>query len=194
MGRVLKAGNGVDKMGFIIGILYIIIVAATVVIILRRKNIKIEGEEFCIRESRITAFLGIALWIEGGVIAYYSIRVPERVFLNNNSMVNVCIFMAASVLLGSGMMLYTFVKRIVFTQNELILVNLLGELTRIGWNNIRGVSRTNGKRLAFQDKDKTRIVVGGNSKMMKKALKTIHIKVPKYVDSTEIQKLETALR
>lgn len=194
MGRVLKAGNGVDKMGFIIGILYIIIVAATVVIILRKKNIKVEGQEFCISESRITAFLGIALWIEGGVIAYYSITVPERLFLNNNSMVNVCIFMAASVLLGSGMMLYTFVKRIVFTQNELILVNLLGELTRIGWNNIRGVSRTNGKRLAFQDKDKTRIVVGGNRKMMKKALKTIHIRVPKYVDSTEIQKLETALR
>lgn len=190
----MKAGNGVDKMGFIIGILYIIIVAATVVIILRKKNIKIKGEEFCIRESRITAFLGIALWIEGGVIAYYSITVPERIFLNNNSIVNVCIFMAASVLLGSGMMLYTFVKRIVFTQNELILVNLLGELTRIGWNNIRGVSRTNGKRLAFQDKDKTRIVVGGNSKMMKKALKTIHIKVPKYVDSTEIQKLATTLR
>ncbi|HAX50455.1 hypothetical protein [Muricomes intestini] len=189
----MKAGNEVNKMGLIIGTFYIIILAVTIVIIIQKKNIKIEGEEFCIRENKITAFLGIALWIESGIIAYYSITFPERLFLNNNSIINVCIFMAASVLLGSGMMLYTFVKRIVFTKNELILVNLLGQLTRIGWNNIRGVSQTNGKRLAFQDKDRTKIVVGGNRNMMKRAFKKIYTRIPKFVDNTEIQKLETTL-
>ncbi len=181
-------------MGYIIGLIYIIIIGATVVMILQKKDVQIEGEEFCIRESKITAFLGMALWLEGGVIVFYALTVPERLFLNRNSLINVGIFMAASVLLGSGMMLYTFVKRITFTQNELVLVNPLGETTRIAWSNIRGVSSSNGKRLVFQDKEKTRIVVGGNRSMMKDAVNTISKRIPKYVDSTDVQKLMTALK
>lgn len=150
-------------------VLYVIVVIATLaVIIAKRVKTKQAGELFRLKEINMTAVLGFLLWIEAGTILGCALWQPESIITSNTAKWNLYIFLLLSILLGSFMLLYYFVKCDIILENGVIGVSVTGKQTTLDWKEVWDVSLFNGKRLVMQDKGSTKkIVVGGEKKVYK---------------------------
>ncbi len=181
-------------MIMLICVLYAFLVVATFFIAFTRRSAPEAGEELRIREHWMTILLGAALWAEAGVLLFYAVTQPEAVFHSQNTVINTCIFLALSAVLGSGMILYGTVKCILVTKEHIVSVNLLGQRTTIAWNQISAVQQTAGKRMTLQDKNGEKISVGGNRAIFRSFVALASQRVPAVVAGDTIANLKTALK
>lgn len=179
-------------MNIIISIVYGIVVIATLCLVFWKGTDKVSTGQ-CLKENILTGLLGLALWLEGGIIVYYAITRSKYLFTNDNAKINTLIFIALSLLLGSAMVLYATVKKVYIQNEKVVYIDLFGRVSEMNYDDIKKVYKSTGKRLAVENKAGDKIVVGGQRKQLKKALKTIHSKLPKYIDLAGLKELELSL-
>lgn len=174
-------------------VLYAVVLLATAGIILLRRPKKAEGAKFTIQEIPMTAGLGLFLWLEAGVILYYWYTVPERLVLSRNSQINVCIFLLLSALLGSGLLLYYFVKRIIVSESGVTYVDLFGRTEFLQWEKITSVKQSSGKRMVLEGGE-TKFTVGGNRKGVIQFVKYAAGKIPPIAGDDVLRNMKKALK
>lgn len=171
---------GERAMLILIGILFILVVAATLILIATRRPKKEQpGELFRIREISITSLLGLMLWLEAGFILYYGIMMPERLITSSQAEINVYIFLILSILAGAFMLLYYFVKCAIVTKDGVIGISPLGEKTVLKWKEVASLKLNTGKRLTLINKEATKkITVGGEQASYKNFLRIACKEIP----------------
>jgi|GEM_PF-677147 len=160
----------------------VLMVAACLIFILLRRHKPQHGDLLILRETGMTAVLGIALWLEVLIILYFAVMMPERILVDDNSRINTAIFMLLGAAVGSAAMLYAFVKCIVVREKELIGINSFGRQTSLKWAEIKTVSATPGKRLTISDAQSKSMKIGGESKSFQKFLQLAIEKLPPEID------------
>lgn len=136
-------------------------------------------ETLRVKEISVTALLGAMLWLEAGTILYYGFTEPEHLITSGRAWINMLIFLTLSILAGSFMLLYYFVKCIILTEDGVTGVSWSGKRTVLSWAEIDGLSLGQGKRLTLSSsKTGERIVVGGEKGEYKEAVKVIFQKLP----------------
>lgn len=173
--------------------LYAVVLLATVGIIVLRRPKNSPDAKFTIREIPMTAVLGLFLWLEAGVILYYWYTVPERLVRSRNSQINVCIFLSLSALLGSGLLLYYFVKRVIVSENGVTYVDLFGRSEFMQWEKITSVKQSSGKRMVLEGGG-MKFTVGGNRKGVIRFVKYATGKIPPIAGDDVLRNMKKALK
>jgi len=166
----------------------LMVVACLIFILLRRRKPQ-PGDLLILRETGMTAVLGIALWLEVLIILYFAVMMPERILVDDNSRINTAIFMLLGAVVGSAAMLYAFVKCIVVREKELIEINSFGGQTTLEWAEIKSVSAPMGKRLTITDAQSKSMKIGGESKGLQKFLQLAIEKLPPEIDRKPLQSM-----
>jgi hypothetical protein len=150
---------------------------ATLGLILLRRR-KSDGREvFRVRETVLTVALGILLWAEVLVIAYFGYFLPEQLFTNANTRINVVIFLIMATGLGSVALLYYFVKCIIVEEDTVRYIDIVGNCKSLKWADIRGLTKRSGKRLLLNGPDGNAIRVGGEAQAFQKFLRYAEKKI-----------------
>jgi hypothetical protein len=155
-------------MSGIIIVLYGAVVILTLILTALWRVKPQEQELFRIKETPLTAVFGFLLWAECGIIMYYNLTSPEHLGTGQNVQINAWIFIAVSALLGSGVILYYFVKTIIVKEDGFIYVSILGKSTEMKWNDVHEVSRIHTKRIILKTRGGIKITIGGDIKNYKK--------------------------
>lgn len=160
-------------MLILIGSFFLIIILATLALIaFRGVRTQQSGERFRIREISLTALLGAMLWLEAAFILYYGLTVPERIITSARAEINVYIFLFLSIIGGSFMLLYYFVKCCIVTDDGIIGISPFGKKTVLKWKEVASLQLGVGKRLTLISKEATKkITVGGEQSSYKNFLR-----------------------
>lgn len=169
------------------------LVLITGFLLLTRRHKARPGELLTFRETPLTGLLGLALWTEAGILLYYAIARPERLLTSRNAEINTVIFLAASLLLGAVMVLYSTVKCTVVRDEGLTVYNLLGRAETLAWDEIDEVQRTAGKRIILKAGRK-KVTVGGDREKFKTFVRIASEKIDRSVGSSVFSSLKAALR
>lgn len=149
-----------------------------VINIIKSKNDDPKALELArLKETAVTA---------GGAVIVYSLAIMLLIF----QFVNPNISGASSTahlygfglyvvctLLGSYIMLYTFVKEEIATKDNLIMVSVFNNIKIIKWDDISKVESTFSKRLKITSKNDHKVTISGEKNEMKKFLKVAVKKV-----------------
>ena len=143
-------------------------IIGTLYMIISRRQKTLENELFRIKETYMTALLGLGLWAEAGAILYIMCTVPEKLAMTQTSTINTYIFLGASIILGAILNLYYFLKNIIIGETYITYVSILGSTTTFNWNEINKVKLSQGKRLTLISKNSNKFTVGGDKGPYKK--------------------------
>lgn len=173
---------------------FVVVLVATGIVIATRRLPPQPGEAIRVKEIGFTVLLALLLWLEAGMVLYYAFTVPERLFINQNSIINVSIFLLLSILIGAVAMLFYFVKCITADAEGVIYHSFWGVSSRIIWSEVTGFGKANGKRLTLMGKNNEKLTVGGDREKVKEFIKYAETYLPKDIDKEQLDLLKISLK
>ena len=153
-------------------ILYASLAAAVILliaaIVLMVKNRCTDPGLVCVRETWMTAVMGVMLMAMGVFITVMKLTDPSVAGTDKSSYWFVAVFGLLCHLLGVFMLLYTFVKRIVLFEDRIEDCSPFGITRTMYWGDIVQVEKpVTRKAYILTDRDGNTISVSGDSKASK---------------------------
>lgn len=154
------------------------LIVATSILITTKEPKKQKGELMRLSETKATSALGVLIIAMGFFILWMKYTNPAIAGSDQTSYLFVSGFAVLCMAVGCGMMLYTFLKKVVVLEDGIVFVNLLGGNKRMAWREITELKvppLTNKLTLIGHH---THFTVGGEAKAYKAFLKIAkeHIK------------------
>lgn len=124
-----------------------------------------ETGSLCLRETWMTAVLGIMLLALGFVFPALKLTDPSAAGTDSQSYWFVILFSLACHLMGDFALLFTFVKRTVLYEDRVLACSAFGRQTQIRWEDVVRVDKPVTKSCyILTDRDGDTIQVGGDNK------------------------------
>ncbi|RPI87156.1 MAG: hypothetical protein EHM41_05955 [Chloroflexi bacterium] len=173
-------------ISFVVCILF---VAAAVALIVTRQPKKEGGELLRLTETYVTGVMGAMMIALAFFLLYMKYVDPAIAGVDQVSFYYVAGFAAMCAAVGSGIQLYTFLRKIIAYEDKVVFVTMLGQIKELYWNDITEVkvSRLSNKAI-FIGKN-TQFSVGGETKTYKKFIEIARKKIRKTVGSEVFEKL-----
>ncbi len=175
------------------GLMLAILIAALFLLFTRRTPRR-EGELLRIYEPRITAALGVALFVEAGIVLYFLLTQPERVASSYTGQVNACIFLLASTAFGAAAFLYSFVKVVIVFEDRVVYVSILGREKSLRWGEIDKIKLTQSRRLTLLDREGEGFAVGGAASAYREFVRFASKKIPAEAGEDILAGLRTSMK
>ncbi|MCD8197145.1 MAG: hypothetical protein LUE24_08325 [Lachnospiraceae bacterium] len=137
------------------------VIAAVILAI--RKQPKERGQ-MCLRETWMTAVLGVMLIALGYVVCAMKLMDETVAGTGMNSWLFVAGFQLVSQLLGAYSLLYAFVKKTQVFEERIELISAFGSVKTVYWDDIVKVDKSMlGRSLKLTTKDKEIVSISGDS-------------------------------
>lgn len=153
-------------------------IAAATAYFLAAKRTPPQGELLRVTEPPMTALLGLALWLEAGIVLFFLLTQPNHVAVSQQGRINAYLFLLASAALGGAMILYSFVKVILVFPDRVVYVSWFGQQETLRWEEIDEVKATQSKRLTLIHRGGTQFTVGGRMDAYREFVKLAGKKIP----------------
>lgn len=181
-------------MELAVGILVAAVALGTGAVAVAKRGGPEQGELFRIRETPMTAAMGLALWVEAFFLLYVLLTRPDQLAPSVRSRINAYLFLVVSAVLGGAMILYSFVKKILVFDDRVTYVSALGQRKTLRWDEIDEVRVTQTKRLTLLKKGGVQFTVGGRTEAYRRFIKFASKKVPPEAGEDVLAGLKTALK
>jgi hypothetical protein len=169
------------------------VVAITLLFLLVKRTPK-QGELLRIKEPPMTAWLGLVLWVEAGIVLYFLLTQPEHLVVSQQGRINAYIFLLVSAVFGGIMILYCFKKVILVFPDQVVYVSLFGQQETLRWEEIDQIKTTQSKRLTLIHKGGTQFTVGGKTEDYREFVKLASKKIPPEAGEDILQELRLRLK
>lgn len=156
---------------------------------IKRQPPRQEGELMRLAETKVTALMGILMIAMGYLILYEKYIDPQIAGSDPVTYFYVAGFSLICVVFGIGIMAFTFLRKIIVNEKDLVFVTFWGKKKKLEWKEIKELKvppLTNKLTLIGR---KTQFTVGGESKAYKEFLKIAKEKIKKEVGSDTLQNL-----
>jgi len=169
--------------------LSIICLAATIYLVAKKNPKRQEKELLRLSETKLTAGMGGLLILMGFFLLIIKLIDPTRGGSDTNSYLAVSLLALLCVVSGSGILLFTFLKQIIATEDKLIIVSLFGTTFDMPWKEITEIKlKPLSSKVTFVSK-KNSVLVGGDPKTYKKFIAIAKTKIPTRVSHDLLDKL-----
>ena len=180
-------------------ILYASLAAAVVLliaaIVLMVKNRCTDEGLVCVRETWMTAVMGVMLVTVGVFITVMKLTDPSVAGTDESSYWFVAVFGLLCHLLGVFMLLYTFVKRIVLFEDRIEDCSPFGITRTMYWGDIVQVEKpVTRKAYILTDRDGNTISVSGDSKASKAFVDFARTKIKSAQGTNLLHQVERRLK
>ncbi len=182
-----------DKILYASCAVAVILIIVTVAIII--KNRCTDTGIVCIRETRMTAVIGVMLIALGFFFVYLKLTDASIAGIDTNSYWFVAGFSLLCYTLGEFALLFTFVKRVVLFEDRIEDCSFLGKRKTLYWADIIKVERPMMKKaFVLTDRDDNVISISGDNKACNKFVEIAKTKVMEDNGTSLLQQVEHRLK
>ena len=138
-----------------------------------------------VKETFICVLFGVFLWIEAAALC---LTMPQNSFSQYTAAFkgNILVFLAASIVLGSFIIFYYFVKGVYIYEDRIDYVSVVGKKTEVLWEEIIDIKITQMQRVKLFYGPNSSITVGGEKKDFKEFLRFAIRLLPESVDKNQL--------
>lgn len=167
----------------------IVFILADVILIIIRQPQKQKGELMRLSETAFTAVMGGMLVILGFFLLYMKYTDPTVAGADQTSYIFAAGFALVCITGGCGIMLFTFLKKIIVCEDRVLFITILGRCKELYWDEIAEIRvPVLSNKLTIIGKN-IRFTVGGEPKAYKKFIKIAQKKIKAEVGSSVFEKL-----
>jgi len=132
--------------------------------LLCRRKERFADAQFVVKETPLTAVLGILLFAEAAFLCVLMERRGVTIDLSSAFGRNIAVFLAASALLGAFLFCYSLVRRVAVYADRLVFRSSFGSLFELRWEDVSAVKLTQTRRMKLANKEGAGFTVGGEKK------------------------------
>jgi len=183
----MKGGNLLILiMSALVGVILMLL---TAFLIYKRQPEKQADELLRLSETSVTAVLGGMLIVLGFFVLYQKFNNPNLAGNDENTYLIIGAFALISVALGCGVLLYSFLKKIIAYQDKVVLITFLGQYKEMYWKEITEVKASILSNKATLSGNNCKITLGGEPKKYKEFLKIAKKKIRPEISSDVFERL-----
>jgi UDP-N-acetylmuramyl pentapeptide phosphotransferase/UDP-N-acetylglucosamine-1-phosphate transferase len=167
-----------------------IICLAFAIYLITKKNPKRQEKELLrLSETKFTAVMGGILIVVGFSLPLMKMIEPARGGSDMNSYLIAALLSLLCGVSGSGILLFSMLKKIIACEDKLVVVSLFGKTFSMPWKDITEIKlKPLSSKATFISKQKS-VVVGGDPKTYKKFIAIAKTKIPARVSHDLLDKL-----
>lgn len=149
-----------------------------VINIVKSKKADPEASELArIRETPVTAGGAVIVYILGITLLVFQFVDPNISGASGTAHLYGFGLYVLCILLGSYIILYTFVKEEIATKDKLVMISVFNYIKIIKWGDISKVESTFSKKLKMTCENGDKVLISGEKNEMKKFLKVVTSKI-----------------